>query len=171
MSGPGSKFESSVFKAFCRTLDMLTVAISSYHHGTNWQVEWWIQSIKHIFKKCSMENHDFSLALLSLCVCPIAPKSAITSWIVTQKDAISCLISIINLILLQVMMRTKWGEIYSSDRRLWNVALTENIMCKSTYLSSSYSCYDAKEARWHLDIWYHCRCAWTYCTWRWLLQN
>ena len=32
-------------------------------------------------------------------------------------------------------MRTKWRKIYSSARRLWNITLTENIMCKSTCLS------------------------------------
>ena len=70
MQDAGLKFVSSEFKAFCSALDIKTVFKSSYHHATNGQVEWCIQIIKHIFKKCSMGNHNFSLALLPMCTCP-----------------------------------------------------------------------------------------------------
>ena len=73
VSDAGSNILSSDFKKFCNNLEIKTTTTSSYNHAANGQVEWCIQTIKHIFKKCSMENHNFALALLSLHSCSLGP--------------------------------------------------------------------------------------------------
>ena len=96
VSYAGSNFVISDFKAFCSALDNETVATSSYHQVANGLVEWYIQTIKHISRKFSMENCNLSIALLSICTSPLAPNLPWLAELLGRK--ISCLISVIYLI-------------------------------------------------------------------------